>query len=77
LDNHQIGDIVLAHTPYGSVMVGIINDIQESEMGVFNNLYGIRWFGTIVDEINNSFYTHSSVTRLKKNLVSYFESDKK
>lgn len=76
MDKHQIGDIVLAHTTYGSVMIGIINEIQESEMSIFNNLYSIKWFGTIVEEVNNSYYTHLNVTRLKKNLMDFFESDK-
>lgn len=76
MDKHQLGDIVLAHTTYGSIMIGIISEIQESEMSIFNNLYSIRWFGIIVEEINNSYYTHANVTRLKKNLMDFFESDK-
>lgn len=76
MDKHQLGDIVLAYTPHGTVMIGIISDIQESEMGIYNNLYSVKWFGRIVEEISNSYYTHYNVTRLKKNLIKYFESDK-
>lgn len=76
MDKHEVGDILLSYTPYGTVMLGVISSIQHSQIDVYSDLYSVTWFGKIVEEINNSYYTYSVITRMKKNLIDYFEESK-
>lgn len=76
MDKHEVGDILLTYTSYGAVMIGIITNIQYSQIDIYSDLYSVTWFGKIVEEISNSYYTHSNISRMKKNLIEYFEDNK-
>ena len=73
---HNIGDLLLAHTVDGGIMFGIITDENISEYDMYYNLYTVTWFkGNEVTDIRD--YTYNNVTRLKKNLADYFDDSKK
>jgi hypothetical protein len=72
---HNIGDLLLAHTVDGGIMFGIITKIDESSFNKSFNLYTETWFqkNNIQDTRD---YTYNNITRLKKNLEDYFNDDK-
>jgi len=73
---HQIGDLLLAHTVDGGIMFGIITGENISEYDMYYNLYTVTWFkGNEVVDIRD--YTYNNITRLKKNLSDYFNEDRK
>jgi hypothetical protein len=72
---HNIGDLLLAHTVDGGIMFGIITDLNESQYNKYYNLYTVTWF--IGNEIKDTReYTYNNITRLKKNLSDYFNEDR-
>lgn len=72
---HNIGDLLLAHTVDGGIMFGIITDLSESQYNKYYNLYTVTWF--IGNEIKDTReYTYNNITRLKKNLSDYFNEDR-
>lgn len=73
---HNIGDLLLAHTVDGGIMFGIITGENISEYDMYYNLYTVTWFkGNEIQDIRD--YTYNNVTRLKKNLKDYFNEDRK
>jgi len=73
---HNIGDLLLAHTIDGGIMFGLIIKIDESAFNVTFNLYTVTWFqGNNIQDTRD--YTYNNITRLKKNLEDYFKEDRK
>lgn len=73
---HNIGDLLLAHTVDGGIMFGIITGENISEYDMYYNLYTVTWFkGNEIQDIRD--YTYNNITRLKKNLNDYFDEDRK
>lgn len=72
---HNIGDLLLAHTVDGGIMFGIITGENISEYDMYYNLYTVTWFkGDEIQDIRD--YTYHNITRLKKNLADYFNEDR-
>lgn len=72
---HNIGDLLLAHTVDGGIMFGIITGSDISEYDKYYNLYTVTWF--FGDEIKDTReYTYNNITRLKKNLGDYLDDNK-
>ena len=72
---HNIGDLLLAHTVDGGIMFGIITGENISEYDMYYNLYTVTWFkGNEIQDIRD--YTYNNITRLKKNLSDYFNEDR-
>ena len=73
---HNIGDLLLAHTVDGGIMFGLITGENISEYDKHYNLYTVTWFkGSEIQDIRD--YTYNNITRLKKNLQDYFNEDRK
>lgn len=73
---HNIGDLLLAHTVNGGIMFGLITGENISEYDKYYNLYTVTWFkGNEIQDIRD--YTYNNITRLKKNLEDYFNEDRK
>lgn len=72
---HNIGDLLLAHTVDGGIMFGIITGENISEYDIYYNLYTVTWFkGDEIQDIRD--YTYNNITRLKKNLGDYLDDNK-
>lgn len=72
---HNIGDLLLAHTVDGGIMFGIITGENISDYDMYYNLYTVTWFkGDEIQDIRD--YTYNNVTRLKKNLGDYLDDNK-
>ena len=77
MDEHSIGDLVLSYTYNGKAVLGVIRNEQISPIDKTHNLYDILWLEK-EEEIVSGYYTHITITNLKKNLDSYlYDYDKK
>ncbi len=77
MDEHSIGDLVLSYTYNGKAVLGVIRNEQSSAVDSMQNLYDILWLEK-EEEIVSGYYTHTTITNLKKNLNNYlYNYDKK
>ena len=72
---HKIGDLLLAHTVDGGIMIGLITDINKSLFDINFDLFTVTWFKG-VDIHDTRDYTYDNITRLKQNLKDYLSYDK-
>ena len=72
---HKIGDLLLAHTVDGGIMLGLIFKINESLFEPTYNLYTVIWFNGI-DSVDVRDYTYQNICKLKQNLKDYMSYDK-
>ncbi len=72
---HKIGDLLLAHTVNGGIMLGLVTDINISLFDPTYNLYTVTWFNDI-DSVDVRDYTYQNVCKLKQNLKDYLNYDK-
>ena len=73
---HKLGDLLLAHTVEGGIMLGLITNIDISLFDETFNLYTVTWFKGI-DSTDVRDYTYQNVCKLKQNLKDYLIYDKK
>jgi len=72
---HKLGDLLLAHTVEGGIMLGIIINIDNSLFNETFNLYTVTWFKD-VDSTDVRDYTYQNICKLKQNLKDYMSYDK-
>lgn len=72
---HNIGDLLLAHTVDGGIMLGLITDIVYSKYDFTYNLYTVTWFFG-KENYDMRDYTYNNIIRLKKNLADFFDDSK-
>jgi hypothetical protein len=78
LVSHELGDLILAHSPSGQAVLGMISYIDKSTIDIYHNLYHIIWLNNDKYEITNAQYTHTSIVIMKENLDNFLNNyDKK
>jgi hypothetical protein len=72
---HKLGELLLAHTVDGGIMLGILTNIDKSLFNETFNLYTVTWFKGI-DSTDVRDYTYHNICKLKQNLKEYLSYDK-